>query len=72
MSNMQIAVEFVAGTNLKDALKDAKEKAIALNVGYITFSFNGVNFSIGQTADIYMAYEEFISDTSNKYGIVYS
>ena len=51
-SNMAIDVEFLAGTSIVDAATEAKQKAIAWDVAYVKFSFNGINVSIGQGADI--------------------
>ena len=51
-SNITINIEFLAGTEVKDANTEAKEKAILLNVAYVIFDFNRVSFSIGQNADI--------------------
>jgi nitrogenase molybdenum-iron protein alpha/beta subunit len=51
-SNMCVPVEFLAGTDIKQAIREAKEKAQLWNVAYVTFDFNGTSFSIGQNADI--------------------
>lgn len=51
-SNMSTKVEFLAGTDLGDAIKEAREKARLWDVAYVVFSFNGTMFSIGQNADI--------------------
>lgn len=52
MSNIVLKAEFLAGTNVKDAVREAKEMAIKLDVAFIRFDFNGVRFSISQRADI--------------------
>lgn len=52
MSNMILNVEFVAGTDLKYALKEAKEKAESFDVALICFDFNGISFSISSESDI--------------------
>jgi len=51
-SNASLKVEFLAGTNLKEAVAEAKEKAVFLHFAYIKFNFNDVRFSIGPNADI--------------------
>ena len=51
-SNMTINVEFLAGTKIEDAVKEAKEKAQQLDVAFICFNFNGVHLSIGRNADV--------------------
>lgn len=58
-SNMVLNVEFLAGTSLEDALKEAKEKAIELNLAYVTFDFNGIGFSVRQNGDIEEALEKY-------------
>ncbi len=52
MSRITINVEFPAGTDIREAVAYAKEKARAWDVAYVNFKFNGVNFSIGRNADI--------------------
>lgn len=52
MSNMTINVEFLAGTNVRDAVTEAKQKAEELGVAYVVFNFNGVRFSIGSGCGI--------------------
>lgn len=59
MSKMNIEVEFLAGTSLKDALEEAKQKAEKWDVCYVCFKFNNVGFSIGRNADTYEAYQEW-------------
>ena len=51
-SEMEIVVKFLPGTDLKEALYEAKTKAVLWNVAYISFEFNDVEFSIGSNADI--------------------
>jgi len=58
-SNMIIQVSFTAGTDLEKALKEAKEKALFLDVAFVEFNFNGVNFFIGRTANIEEALYEY-------------
>lgn len=69
MSQMTIEVEFLAGTEIKQAVTEAKEKAALWQVSYVCFKFNGVNFSIGATADIENVLEEWKSSDHRKYGI---
>jgi len=51
-SNMCVKVEFLAGTSLADTIGEAKEKASAWDVAYVTFNFNGVAFSVSRKADV--------------------
>ena len=52
MSKMAIEVEFLAGTDIKDAIEEAKQKAEKLDLAYVKFDFNGVSFCIGQNANV--------------------
>lgn len=71
MSNMTLNVEFLAGTELKECVMEAKEKALFFNVAYIQFNFNGVDFSIGRNADVSDVVDEF-KNGSHKYWIIHS
>jgi len=69
MSKMSLKVEFLAGTGIREAVVEAKQKALEFDVAYICFNFNGVNFSIGRGADIDRVITSWdFGDT--KYGIV--
>jgi len=63
MSYMVIEVEFMAGTDIRRAVTEAKDKAALFDVAYITFNFNGVRFSIGRNADIDAAVKAFHEDS---------
>ena len=65
MSNLTVNVEFLAGTTINEAIKEAKEKAQALNVCYITFKFNGKSLSVSQRANVKKMTEEY--KTKKKY-----
>lgn len=53
MSQMTVKVEFLAGTDIKDALREAKQKAILWQVCFVEFSFNDVEFSVSPNADLH-------------------
>lgn len=63
-SNMTIKVEFLAGTNVKKAVAEAKQKAELWQVAYVTFNFNGSSFSISANADV----EDVISEWKSTHG----
>lgn len=74
MSNICINVEMLAGTEVSDAIKDAKALAEKLDVAYVSFSFNKINFSIGKNAvieDVLTDWNKRISDPTLKYGIIH-
>jgi hypothetical protein len=52
MSNITIEVEFLAGTDIRSAIGEAKIKASLWNVAYVKFSFNGIVCSISPRADV--------------------
>ncbi|MNR37504.1 hypothetical protein D3C85_1555260 [compost metagenome] len=58
MSNI-INVEFLAGTDIEEAVKEAKQKAFFWDVAYVCFKFNGVNMSIKQNTDVEKAVHQF-------------
>jgi hypothetical protein len=64
-SNTCLPVEFLAGTSVEDAIKEAKQKAVLLCVAYITFNFNGVRFSISSRADVEKCAKEFLEALSS-------
>jgi len=56
--SMELTVDFLAGTELIDAVFEAKIKAAEWGLAYIKFNFNGVNVSVsGKTP---MITEEFL------------
>ena len=52
MSHMTIEVEFLGGTDIKTAIREAKELATKLDISYVCFDFNGTSFSIGKNVNI--------------------
>ena len=42
MSNMNIVVEYTAGTSILEAVIEAKEKAVMWGISSVIFSLNGV------------------------------
>ncbi len=73
-----ISVEFMAGTNIRDAVSQAKDAAARLGFSYVCFKFNGVEFSIGPSADVESVVERYANigkarhpqaDIDAKYGI---
>lgn len=67
MSNMEVEVSFLAGTDFVTAVLEAKEKAARWDVQYIKFNFNSVSCSIGRNADVSKALETFNRVISPKY-----
>lgn len=60
-SNITIDIEFLQGTDLKDAVEEAKAKALMWDVAYVQFSFNGYAFAIGRNADVLRVLEKYES-----------
>ena len=59
MSKMSVNVEFLCGTDVKEAIQEAKLKASLWNVAYICFKFNGKSFSVSRNADVDELTEDF-------------
>lgn len=52
MSKMSVHVEFLCGTDIKEAIQEAKLKASLWDVAYVCFKFNGTRFSVSSRADV--------------------
>lgn len=52
MSNIQLKVEFLAGTNIDNAIQEASMLAFSLGVAYVKFDFNGTPISVPPFADV--------------------
>jgi len=59
MSNLRVKVDFLAGTDLKEAIKETSELAKRMNVAYIEFRFNKAKFSISQYPNIEKAFSDY-------------
>lgn len=70
--SMIISVEFMAGTDVRDAVAQAKDAAARLGVTYVCFKFNGVEFSVGRHANIDSVVERYtnISKIGAKHSII--
>lgn len=68
-SNMSVPVEFLDGTDITQAIREAKEKAQLWNVAYVSFNLNGASFSIGQNADIESVVAEWHETRGKPHGI---
>ena len=64
MSNMTIKVDFLAGTSVRQAIAEAKQKAIDLDVAYIVFDFNGSTISVRKHTDVDEAVDDFFKHDS--------
>ena len=68
-SNICLEVSFLAGTDIRAAIEEAKIKALEWDVAYVTFKFNGVSVSIQRGTDVEKAVVQF--HHSLKYGSTY-
>ena len=50
--DMKIEVSFLAGTEIVEALLEAKALARRLDLAYVTFDFNDKHISVSQEANI--------------------
>ena len=65
MSVFKLKLEALAGTDIEDAVKEAKYKCSQLNLAYVYFSFNGVSVSVGKRADPSKAVQQYIEACDN-------
>lgn len=63
MSKMSVHVGFLCGTDIKEAIQEAKLKASLWDVAYVCFKFNGKSFSVSRNADVIKMIAEFDTDT---------
>ena len=64
--SLSIKVEFLAGTEVSNAIKEASELSRKLNISYCCFDFNGVNFSVSQNPDVDKLVKDFNWVNENK------
>ena len=69
MSVFKLKLEALAGTDIEDAVKEAKAKCSQLNLAYVYFSFNGVSVSVGKRADPSKALQQYLDCCDN--GVTY-
>ena len=64
-----LQAEFLAGTTMEQVVSEAKALAIKLDLAYVKFNFNGINISVGKTADVEYIKKEFegIYDKPHKF-----
>ena len=67
---MSITVELLAGTDLREAITEAKKMASRLNLAYAKFSFNGKSFCIGENASVEKAVSQYHSDFGSSTTII--
>lgn len=67
MSNFTLTLEPMAGTDITEAVKEAKDKCFQLNLAYVKFNFNGVSVSVGKRADIDAAQKQLMKAYSDKH-----
>jgi|FLOH01.1.fsa_nt_gi hypothetical protein len=67
---MSITVEFLAGTDIETAIKEATCFAEKLGLAYVKFNFNGIGFSVGRNADIKKGISAYYQATEKSYIII--
>lgn len=65
MSVFKLKLEPLAGTDIEDAVKEAKYKCSQLNLAYVYFSFNGVSVSVGKMADPSKVLQQYLDACDN-------
>lgn len=69
MSVFKLKLDPLAGTDIEDAVTEAKYKCSQLNLAYVYFSFNGVSVSVGKMADPSKALQQYLEACDN--GVTY-
>lgn len=64
--SMTIEVEFLTGTDIREAVSQAKAKASQWDVSYVSFDFNDVPFLIGRGADVDSVVNEYVARNKSK------
>ena len=70
MSSLTIPVEILAGTDFKNAVKDASDLSRKLDIAYVTFKFNGISVSASQRADPEKLYKQYLDISSSPYDFI--
>ena len=52
MSNFILNIEILAGTDIEDAIQEAKHKCNLFDLAYVSFKFNGISVSVGKEASV--------------------
>ena len=71
MSNMNIVVEFTAGTSISEAVLEAKDKVIAWGVSKVIFNFSGVEVHVSSKQNNLDIEEEWVNCCRNKSKILF-
>ena len=71
MSNMNIVVEFTAGTSILEAVIEAKEKAVMWGISSVIFSFSGVKVYVSNRQNNLDIEEEWVNCCRNKDTILF-
>lgn len=69
MSCFTLTLEPLAGTDISEAVKEAKDKCFQLNLAYVEFNFNGVSVSVGRRADPSKVLQQYLEACDN--GVTY-
>ena len=64
MSVLQMRVEPLAGSTIRQCIKDSHELCIKLNIAYVKFELNGTKVSVGRNCNL----EESLKDWESKGG----
>ena len=68
--SIRLNVELGGTITITQAITEAKELCMKLNVGYICFTFNNVKVSVSQEADIEAAVESYRKCCTSGYMVV--
>lgn len=52
MSNINLKVEFMAGTTIEEAISEAAQLTKRLDIAFTEFNFNGINCAVSKSPNI--------------------
>ena len=58
-SNMELRVNFLSGTDISQAIDEAKSKAKMWDLAYVKFSFNGIEIAVSQGSNVKEGVEKY-------------
>ena len=56
-----IKIEFLAGSDIYDCIREAQELAIKLDIAYVVFPFNGQTINVQQGSDVTQLYNKYLA-----------
>lgn len=65
MSNFTMNIEFIVGTEFKEAVIEARDLARRTGAAYVCFDFNKTKCSIGKDCDVKLACKDYADNKAH-------